>query len=185
MNTNQKGAQAGRDLVGRDKVDIHNYPPPVRQSKLDKLKQQLRSEVADGVCTQEVIERLQAFRARIPEDGIIGLEAKLEKAGRSSQVATALEMKEQFAKLLARWSLYASAQEILADLLSRAEYKYTHQIHPLSDQISAVAVDELIDEKIITPAIEDLGVDILSLDHKTAMGMIYWLAERCLVRWHQ
>ena len=185
MTVNQKGASASGDIIGRDKTEIHQHmPPAAKLSKLEKLKVRLQQEVADGSCSNQIIDELQKFKKKIPEDGVVGLQAKLEVSGRAAQLMTALEMKEQFAKLLDKWSLYASAQEIFAHLLAMADYKYSHQIYPLITQIEQTSFDELIEEKIITPAIEEIGVDVFSLDHHTAMGMIYWLAEQCRVRWH-
>lgn len=186
MSINQKGAHAGGDVVGGNKTEIHKHSAPsARSSKLEQLKLRLQNEVADGRCSSAVIEQLQLFQKRVPADGVEGLVAKLEVSGRSSQIITALEMKEQFAKPLERWSLYASAQEIFVHLLAMAEYKYSHQISPLVPMLDQVSVDELIEEKIIVPAIEEVGIEVFSLDHRTAMGMIYWLAEQCRVRWHQ
>lgn len=186
ISVNQKGASAGGDIVGGDKTDIHNYPAVApRLSKLDKLKMRLQQEVAEGHCSPDVIDQLKNFRKKIPEDGVVGLEAKLEISGREAQLMTALEMKEQFAKLLDKWSLYESAQEIFVHLLAMADYKYSHLIFPLITTVDSVGVDELIHKNIIEPAIEEVGVDVFSLDHHTAMGMIYWLAEQCRVRWHK
>ena len=185
MNAYQKGASAGGDIVGGNKTEIINHSAaPPKLSKLEQLKAKLQQEVADGHCSPTIIDQLQKFQKKIPEDGVTGLEAKLEVAGRSEQLMLALEMKEQFAKLLDKWSLYASAQEIFVHLLAMAEYKYSHHIFPLISKIQPVEFDELIDQKIITPAIEEVGVDVFTLDHSTAMGMIYWLAEQCRVRWH-
>ncbi|HUD40749.1 MAG TPA: ABC-three component system protein [Dokdonella sp.] len=177
-------AVAGGDIVGGDKV-VHNHPPTQKKSKLELLKAQLKKEVEDGSSSSDLIDQLQCYKKPIPEDGVIGLVAKLEASGRSAQLMTALEMKEQFAKLLEKWSLYASAQEIFAHLLAMAQYKYSHQIYPIIGSITDVEIDELVDQKIISPAIEEVGIDIFSLDHKSAMGMIYWLAEQCRIKWHK
>lgn len=186
MAINQKGAQAGGDIVAGNKTEIHKHvASTIKPSKLEQLKIRLQREVEDGRCSATLIEQLQNFQKRIPADGIEGLVAKLEVSGRASQIITALEMKEQFAKLLERWSLYGSAQEIFVHLLAMAEYKYSHHISPLVPSLDQVTVDELIEEKIIIPAIEEVGIDVFSLDHHTAMGMVYWLAEQCRVRWHQ
>lgn len=185
MTVNQRGASAGGDIVAGDKTEIHHHNlPTAKLSKLEKLKIRLQQEVADGLCSPELIDQLQNFKKKVPEDGVVGLEAKLEVSGRSAQLMTALEMKEQFAKLLEKWSLYASAQEIFVHLLGMAHYKYSNHIFPLIADVDAVALDELIEQKILTPAVEEVGVDVFSLDHSTAMGMIYWLAEQCRVRWH-
>jgi len=187
MSVDQKGAVAGGDVVGRDKTEVHNHipPSPPKLSKLEKLKARLQEEIADEACSREIIEDLQSFKRRIPEDGVVGLEAKLEVAGRSEQLMVALDMKERFAKLLEKWSLYVSAQEIFVHLLAMAEYKFTHHIRPHLSDSSPPELDELIERKIIEPSIDDLGVDVFCLDHHSAMGMIYWLAEQCRVRWHK
>lgn len=184
MTVNQTGASSAGDLVGRDKIS-HHHPPPLPLSKIEKLKARLQQEVADGACSAELIEELKRFHKLVPADGVVGLEAKLEVAGRKSQVLLALEMKEQFAKLLEKWSLYGSAQEIFAHLLAMADVRYATQIFPLVGALPAVDIDELVDQKIIGPAIEEVGVDVFMLDHHTAMGMVYWLAEQCRIRWHE
>jgi hypothetical protein len=184
MTVNQKGASASGDVVGRDKV-THNHPPPLPLTKIDKLKARLQQEVDAGACSADLIDQLKHFKKPVPQDGVVGLEAKLEVAGRKPQVLLALEMKEQFAKLLEKWSLYASAQEIFAHLLAMADYRYATQIFPQVGALPAVVIDELVDQKIVGPAIEEVGIDVFSLNHHTAMGMVYWLAEQCRVKWHE
>lgn len=184
VTVDQAGASSGHDMVGRDKI-TNVLPAPLKLSKLEKLKLRLQQEVDAGRCSMEVIDELQRFKKKVPDDGVSGLEAKLEVAGRSDQLIPALEMKEAFAKLLEKWSLYGSAQEIFAHLLAMADYKYQIQILPQLSNIGDVEVDELIEEKIVIPAIEDLGIDVFSMDHHSAMGMVYWLAEQCRVRWHK
>jgi hypothetical protein len=181
----QRGAVASGDIVAGNKTTINNFPAQPKLTKIESLKERLKGEVEAGEFRQETIDRLQDFYKRIPADGVVGLEAKLEVAGRSHQLMIALDMKEKFSKLLEKWSLYASAQEIFVHLLARAEYKFSHHIYPMSNALSHVQVDELVEDKIISPAIEEIGADIFSLDHQTAMGMIYWLAEQCRIRWHQ
>lgn len=187
MSANQRGASAGGDVVGGDKTELHIHTQnhTSKPSKLEQLKLRLQYEVDAGHCSQDVIEELQRYHKKVPSDGVVGLEAKLEYAGRAAQKMNALEMKEQFAKLMEKWSLYASAQEIFVHLLAMADYKYSLQVSPLLSTLTPVDIDELIDRKIVTPCVEEVGIDVFSLDHKTAMGMIYWLAEQCRIRWHE
>lgn len=183
-SVDQSGATVGRDMVGRDKI-TNVFAPTTKPSKLDQLKARLKAEVDSEAQVTEVIEALQRFKKKVPDDGVTGLEAKLEVAGRSAQLLLALEMKEEFAKLLEKWSLYSSAQEIFAHLLAMADYKYNLQILPQLQEVDGVELDELIESKIVIPTIEDLGIDIFSMDHHSAMGMVYWLAEQCRIRWHK
>jgi len=83
-----------------------------------------------------------------------------------------------------RTSFYASAQEIFAHLLAKAEYEFTYVIRPQLNGISKVEANELVRDQIVVPIIEECGTTVFSINHSTAMGMIYWLAEQCFVRWH-
>lgn len=180
----QAGAIAGRDIAGRDVVKNY-YPVPCEKSTLSKLKLRLQHEVETGRHCLETLEELQRFKKPIADDGVSGLEAKLEFSGRAGQIIPAFEMKEEFAKLLDRWSLYASAQEIFAHLLAMADYKYRVQILPQLGNLTDVEYDELVEDKIVRAVIEGVGIDVFSMNHHSAMGMVYWLAEQCRVRWHQ
>lgn len=184
MAVNQRGAEAGGDIVGGDK-STNIFVSSPKLTKVEQLKAKLLREMEDGSQCREFIDQLKNYHKRVPDDGVVGLVAKLEASGRASLTIKALEMKEQFAKLLDRWSLYGSAQEIFVHVLAMADYRYSHQILPKIEALPGVLVDELIEEKIIGPAIEEVGADVFSLDHQTAMGMVYWLAEQCRVRWHQ
>ena len=46
-------------------------------------------------------------------------------------------------------------------------------------------LNQIIDEKIVEPIVTECGPTIFQMHHGIAMGMLYWLAEQCYVRWHQ
>ena len=94
-------------------------------------------------------------------------------------------MKEMFAKLLDQWSLYASAQQIFVFLLARAERQFNDIILPQVPVLDAVGINKLTNELIVEPAVIECGASVFELDHNTALGMVYWLAEQCFVRWHK
>ena len=81
--------------------------------------------------------------------------------------------------------MFASAQEIFAYLLAKAEYEFTYVIHPQLSKMSKVQANELVRDQIIIPMIAECGSTVFTINHSTAMGMIYWLAEQCFVRWHK
>ncbi|WP_368039360.1 MULTISPECIES: ABC-three component system protein [unclassified Tardiphaga] len=35
------------------------------------------------------------------------------------------------------------------------------------------------------PTVSECGASVFEIDHNTALGMVYWLAEQCFVRWHR
>jgi hypothetical protein len=186
LTVSQQGASAHGDVVGRDKTEHHNYYlPSAPLGLVEQLLQKLKAEIEKNEKILHTIEALAHFQTRRSHDGIDGLEAKLRAGYRADEYFNALEKKELFAKLLQKWSLYASAQEIFAYELAKAEYAFNYFVHPQIVNLDRIAINELINERIITPIVTECGATVFVLNHGVAMGMLYWLAEQCFVRWHQ
>jgi hypothetical protein len=183
--SNQSGATASGDVVGRDKV-TYVLPPPGTVGKLEVLKACLEEEMKNDKTVQEIVENLQRYHSRRPSpDGIFGLERKLCVGEREPEILDAIEQKEVFAKLLERWSLYASAQEIIAHLLSRVVHEFRQFLQPQLGEIAQDRYNQIVTERIVYPIVDEVGIGVFSVDHQTVMGMFYWLAEQCYVRWHK
>ncbi|MDI1345075.1 MAG: hypothetical protein PSV22_13370 [Pseudolabrys sp.] len=179
---NQAGVSAAGDVIGRDKFELHL---PVPASPIERLLRKLELEVANNEQVRNTFELLAHYYNKRSHDGIDGLEAKLTKADRKAEYFDALEKKELFAKQLERWSLFASAQQIFAYLLAKAEHEFNYIIHPQIGTLTKLEVNQLVTEKIVVPVVTECGSDVFAVNHSVAMGMIYWLAEQCYVRWHQ
>ncbi|MBS1078287.1 hypothetical protein JK217_11105 [Gluconobacter kondonii] len=183
----QAGACAGGDVVGRDKrtnitVDLRR---PAGSSKIDALKARLLAEIAKDAQVGEIINDLQRYHNRRQSiDGVEGLEPKLRVADREAEILDALEQKEMFAKLLDKWALYASAQEIFVHLLSLAVHEFRMQIQPLLANLDRQTYNDLVTNRIVRPLMDEVGDCPLSMDAMVTMGLYYWLAEQCFVRWH-
>jgi hypothetical protein len=182
---NQSGASAHGDIVAGDKVETHIHSPTAPIGVVEALLEKLHAEIAKSEATRNIIESLARYYEERSHDGVKGLKSKLDAAGRSAEYTDALEKKEMFAKLLEKWSLYASAQEIFVHLLARAEHEFNLIIHPQISSLKPYEVNQLVTEKIVTPMVAECGFTVFNVNHGTAMGMIYWLAEQCFVRWHQ
>jgi len=181
---NQRGASAGGDVVAGNKV-INTFAPLVGQGVVQKLLEKLYVEIQQDKTVQEKIAMLQMFYTRRASGGIIGLEAKLRAAGRDNEIDTALEKKELFVKLLERWSLYPSAQEIFVQLLAKAEHEFSMSVKPNLGNTDDATINEVITVKIVEPIIAECGAGLLMFNHMMVMGMVYWLAEQCFIRWHK
>lgn len=182
----QKGASAGGHVVAGN-LTINSYPSPptlLSSNIILKLLSKLRLEVETDARVQDTIDSLQHYDQRQARDGIVGLEAKLKAGGREAELYNAFDKKEQFAKLLDKWSLYASAQEIFAHLLAKVETQFNMVIHPNMQKLDEVAINQLIIERILIPTVAECGCDVIVLNDGIVLGMLYWLAERCFVRWH-
>jgi len=183
----QAGACAGGDLVGRDKITqvTLDLRRAVGASKIEALKARLIAEMERDKQVGAIIEELQHYHTRRrTSDGVEGLEAKLAAANREDELIEALEQKERFAKLLTKWSLYASAQEIFVHLLSLAVHEFQMSIRPLVGQLDRLSYNQLVTQKIIRPLMDEVGDCPLSMDALVTTGLYYWLAEQCFVRWH-
>ena len=182
----QRGARAAGHVVAGNLVVNNNYPATSRAPGIvEQLLDKLQLEISKNAEVRHTVESLKYFyEHRAAVDGIVGLEAKLEAGGRTSELYGAYAKKEQFAKVLETWSLYASAQEIFAYLLAGAEHHFTMHVYPQLDKLDQVQVNELIDNLIVMPTISECGTTVFTLNHGIVMGMIYWLAEQCFVKWH-
>lgn len=181
----QQGATAHGDIVGRDKIETHYHPGASKPGVVEQLLQKLQAEVENDEKVRHTIEALAHFQSRRSHDGIDGLEAKLRAGRRADEYVNALEKKELFVKLLEKWSLYASAQEIFAYLLAQVEHEFNYFVHPQITTHDTIGVNQLVNDRIVIPTIKECGSSVFVLNHGIVMGMVYWLAEQCFVRWHQ
>lgn len=198
----QSGSKVRGDQVGGDKIEgakvigdildgnakkvgqeitIHM---PASATVVEKLLSKLEHEINNNIAFSDTIARLERYHGGVVRDGVIGLVNKLKKAGRDSEIESALEQKEDFAKLLETWSLYLSAQEIFVYLLARAEHTFNSEVMPELESSSVTEINRLVNREIVNPVVEECAMSVLQLDHVTAMGMLYWLAEQCFIRWH-
>lgn len=178
----RKAAPQG-DAVGRDKISNHHYSE--RKTQIDGWLEKLADELRDDVKVKNFVDNLQYYFQQMPYDDVIGLEAKLVKAGRENQRISALRKKEAFSKLLAEWQAYPAAQEIIAYFLARVEAAFENSIIPVLGTADASQIDDIVKRELIEPVLSEMGCGPFVLNHNNVAGMIYWLAEQCYVRWHQ
>ena len=156
-------------------------------SQVSGLLESLGAEISNGNHTMEgFIDDLQMFQDHRADEDVVGLDEKLKKADRSDQVPDAQMKKELFNKLLTRLQHYPSAQKLFAYFLARINDVFENHICPHATELNRQKVDQIIEEKIVQPTIADMGsgFEHFTLTHAHIRGMIYWLADRCFVRWH-
>ncbi len=177
--SNQQGAQALGNIIGRDQITVQ-----AKQSMIEKLLLRLKQQYECNEQTRTTIDDLARYHIRRASDGISGLKAKLEASGRSHFYDDAIEKKEMFSKLLERWSLYSSAQLIFVHILAKAETEFTHVIYGQIPKKTLEEINALVIERIVNPIVEECSSELMSVNHNLVLGMVYWLAEQCFVKWH-
>jgi hypothetical protein len=182
---NQTNASAGGDVVGGNKIINYNQGSERDSSVVEQLLERLQSEIEKNAEAKEIIQSLRRYYDKKSVDGIEGLEAKLKAGNRDHEIFLAFEKKELFLKALEKLSLYVSAQEIFGHLLAKVEHEFSMHVFPRIGEKAEHQVNEIITERIVEPIVKECGATVLKMDHSLAMGMLYWLAEQCFVRWHQ
>lgn len=187
----QSRSKVSGDQIAGDKFegDLHQtfnvaLPKPRKPGRIEALIKTLREEMADKVELQHTMESLSRFERRVAADDVVGLKAKLQTGGRAGEYNFALNDKEDFTKLLVRMQRYGAAQEILGIILAEIDFKHRHLIEPRINELTKAQINQLVEDEIIKPLIDQLDVTEFGMTHSMAMGMIYWLAERCYVKWH-
>ncbi len=184
----QSSAHAGGDVVAGNKIThnhshIHSVAPS--STAIAALLEKLQAEISNNSEVQYKIDQLQRYFEKRSHDGIDGLEAKLAAGRREGEILFALEKKEEFVKLIERWSLYLSAQEIFVFVLAKIEYEFNLFIVPQLGTLDECGINQLVHERIVEPTLGQCAAGAISLNHGLVMGMVYWLAEQCFVRWHK
>jgi hypothetical protein len=177
---NQTGASAEK-IAGRDYYDATFHP---RASHVERLVSLLEREIASQETREDWIESLEFFQQPYAPDGVVGVEEKLRKVGREKSLLIALRYKEMFAKFLTRYALYQAAQELIALCLHKVFFEFESHIHPHCGSISQSEIDAIVAEKVVKSVLDEYASGSFSLNHGIVQGMIYWLADRCFVRWH-
>lgn len=183
-SVDQRKAAPGRDAVGRDKFEINNAHFSERRSQIDGWLDRLAEELRGNGEMRDFVDNLQYYFQPHPHDAVVGLEAKLDHAGRSAQKGLALRKKEAFSKLIEQWRAYPAAQEIIAYFLTKIEAAFETDVVPLLASASAEIIDSVVKEKLIDPVLEEMGCGPFMLNYLNVGGMVYWLAEQCYIRWH-
>ncbi|MGF3024122.1 ABC-three component system protein [Methylobacterium aquaticum] len=186
----QRDISAQRDNAGGNITNsnsnnqIYNLSLGDEKSPIFIWMKLLDEEIKTDQFVGEFIDTLQMYHERHSHDGIDGLEAKLKHSGRISEISLALRKKELFTRLLAKYSMFDSAQQIFAYLLAKVEQDFRSYVLPNIDGNTAASVDHLFGQFLIGPCASEIKSGVFCLNAAIAAGMVYWLAEQCYIRWH-
>ncbi|MGO7377993.1 hypothetical protein ELH02_12900 [Rhizobium ruizarguesonis] len=146
----------------------------------------LDDEIKKNVKSNGFIDDLQMFENNRAGETVVGLKAKLEKVGRGEEVFFAEMKKEYFSKLLMKFEHFPSAQKLFAYFLSRIHEVFETHIVPHASSLTRQEMEQIVENKIVAPTVADMGMGFehFTLNESHIRGMIFWLADRCYIRWH-
>lgn len=176
----------GGDVVGRDKndysVNVHNHLRPVNQYMQDLISK-FKEDEKNNCRITDIIDNLNHYNVNIDDDQVFDLKYKLEAGGRSSEYKRAALLKERIAKKIKLNEQSEAAQEIYAYVLSQICSDFHLYIAPHLSENTIPNINILIDEKVIKPAMETLGENVLRLLKDDINGMVYFLTGNCHIKW--
>lgn len=169
----------GGDIVGRDK---NVYLPSLPAGSLRDVLSRLTKDCLNDPNFKECVDRLNHF-IKQNQNNQRNLETKLTEAGKSEEIAEALELKEKFTKFLTKNSLSEVAQEAYANVLCKLKISYESNVKPLiKSHASEVEIDAAV-YKVINEIYDDLKGTPLESDHIQIKGMLYFLTGNCHIEW--
>jgi hypothetical protein len=178
---NQTGNFVGENLAARD-VNIKNYYGPPSVQAMRRLVEKFEAELKSDPKLQQLIEELERYYKKKDGD-MLTLEEKLEGSAAKNFTGNALVAKESYNKLLTKYSLYQSAQEINVYMLGRTMFLFDYYIKPkLREGIDECALADLIMdvERKLMIEVDDNPLKFTSIE---LVGMLYFLTGKCHLNW--
>lgn len=181
-NQSSNRLSGGGSVVGGNQYNNVTNISRSSSRKLDKLYQSLTQENATpsamGFC-----DKLKHYLSASTNPDIRSLEVKLSDSARSDMIFIAAELKEYAFKAIMKYQSSKTAQEIYVLILDKIHTDFMLKVTPL---IQAGADRVTVDDKIsiILEGIADmLGDNLLDISEKDLLGLLYFLAGNCHIRW--
>lgn len=185
---NLRNSQVGGDQAGNNitKITTYNQIHGVKPSQVNRLLKLLSDQISKDESMVGFVDDLQFFIDNRDGETVVGLKQKLEFCGRGAAFNDAKKKKELFAKLLLRFERFSSAQQLFAYIMATIHETFDTRITPLASSLSLQEIDAMIEAEIVDKIMAEVGEgsDHMTLNRTHIKGMIYWLADKCYVRWH-
>jgi hypothetical protein len=182
--TNQSNNNALGDIVAGNKHVIqHIKGAPTVSGELLRLYGRLQE---DGIGEQSngiIIEQLQHYLSARTDGDVRGLEDKLKTSGRKDLLDFASLLKEKATKKMMRYQHSRTAQRIFTIILEQIHTSFVLTIVPrIQNEESRLTVDQST-HVMLDDEIGKLGENLLELTSHDLLGLLYFLAGNCHIRW--
>jgi hypothetical protein len=174
--------QAGRDIV-QTTINYEN-----RLQAMQKLVKLYNDEKAKGNQSQylKYIRKLEKFTTNIDGE-LMDLKQKLIIGGYSTEVDWALELKEEYSKILQENKFSLACQHIHAFLLAWIIVLFNQFVaEAIKTGQTKEVVKQIMIDKVIAPVENLTGGEnnVLELFSDDITGMIYYLTGNCHLKWN-
>jgi hypothetical protein len=151
------------------------------------LLRQIDEEMRSNQLYNGFIDELQLLISKREDSELKGLAEKLKAVGRSDELADAELDLHIFEMMLEKFTHYQSAQKLFFYFLVRIRSVFLSHIMPKTANLQRTELEQIIEDKIVQPTLAEMdivgGHEHLLITESHVRGMIFWLAERCHIRW--
>ncbi|WP_133249003.1 ABC-three component system protein [Pseudomonas sp. B1(2018)] len=183
MFTNQSGNVANDIAGGNISKTSINIINSASVEELALLYAKLKVDGLGDLSGNSFCHKLQHYMSAPTDGDIRGLEAKLRESGRLDMLHFAMLQKEAAAKLVMKYQSSKSAQRVYTILLDELHTIYMLTVTPVIEAGGdRQAVDLCINQALQTIKAM-LGENFLEFTVKDLLGLLYFLAGNCHIRW--
>lgn len=174
------GDNAGRDVIKNSTYNIISSPS---SEELALLYAKLKVDGVGDPSNSGFSYKLQHYMS-VPTDGDVrGLEEKLKSSGRLDMLNFAIQQKETAAKLIMKFQSSRSAQRVFTIILDELHTIYMLTVTPvIENDGDRQSVDACINQALFTIK-SMLGENFLEFTVKDLLGLLFFLAGNCHIRW--
>lgn len=177
--------EVGGDLVvGGVVIKVPAFDIRLSAESLRKMIERHESLKEDDPHYLYVLEELQSKIEEVAPRNVVGLEKKLELAGRQGYLHEALRSSQKASKMITKFQHVRSYQIIFNHMLSLILTRFENNIKPLlkSDH-DDIAIGMAINAFIIEPLYAEITMASGYISADVVQGMLYFLTEKCHVEW--
>jgi len=183
-NTVTNNTVGGGLYIGSTVVNLPSFDITVGAETLRGLIEQHKRLQEDDPVYQMVLEELESKIRTAPSRTVIGLEGKLEAAGRQVYLQEALVSSQKAVKVIARYQHVKAYQIIFNHLLGLILTRFNSHILPLlRTGCDDVTIRSAINSTIIEPLYTEVSLADGFVASDVVEGMLYFLTEKCHVEW--
>jgi len=170
--------------IGSTVIKLPSFNVAVGAEALKKLIEHHERLKESDPIYQIVLEELESKIKSAPSRSVIGLEAKLEIAGREVYLHQALVSSQKAAKMISKFQHLKSYQIIFNHLLGLILTRFNAHILPLlRSGRDDIIIRSAINATIIEPLYQEVVMAGGFVTSDLVEGMLYFLTEKCHVEW--
>lgn len=172
------------DIDYGDKATHNGDNVFVQLTALEQAVEEIKKNLGGNTDAVAIIEDLADYITDYPSREIIGLEKKLENAGRKELQPRAILLKNRFERRVAKNQMSLAEQHVYVQILSTISSIWYSKITPLIEiETSKTTIDQAIFDELVEPVHRAIVRYDTLITSELVSGMLYFLTGKCHLVW--